>query len=155
MLERIIHSRFTSVILGIILIAYAIYNIYEEFYELTHEHILIVVGILLLISGIGHLNEGIYNVAHTVSPNKELPFLKRVSNFFHLRSVRLVLGTTILITAAYGLYEDYEKIHSKSVSMSVGIFMMLLPMMKVFLGGENVVKGIKKKPGEGEKQKTA
>ncbi len=148
MIKSIANSRITTIVLGILLIGYAVYDIYEELFEPTHEHILIVIGILLVISSFGHVNEGMHKIVRSVAPEKELPFMDRVARFFHRPLVRIILGLTVLIAAAYGLYDDYDKLHSKSVSMGIGLLTMTLPVFKAYLGGDNVVKGIKNETEE-------
>ena len=81
MLNSLIQSRITTIILGLVLIAYAVFDIYEELFDPTHEHILIIMGILLVISSLGHVNEGVYKIAHNVAPQKELKVFEKIRNF--------------------------------------------------------------------------
>ena len=148
MISPIIQSRVTSILLGLVLIAYAIYDINEELFNPSHEHILILIGMLLVISSFGHVNEGVYKIASSILPNREFRTLEKIGGVFHNPVVRVILGLAVLIAAAYGLYNDYEKIHSKSVSMGIGVLVMLLPILKAFIGGENLMKGIKQQPIE-------
>ena len=137
-----LHSKFTTVVLGLVLIAYAVFDVYEELFEPSHEHILIVIGVIMILNAFGHAHEGIHKIAHELHADKEYNLLERAGLFFRHRVVRIVLGITVLITSMYGLYEDYEKIHSKSVSMSVGLLMMVLPIMSTIMGSKNLSKGI-------------
>jgi hypothetical protein len=148
MISSIIQPRITSILLGVALIGYAIYDLNEELLNPTHEHILIVIGMLLVISSFGHVNEGVHKIVQGVAPQKELPVMDKIATFFHRPMVRIILGVTILIAAAYGLYDDYEKIHSKSISMGIGLLTMMLPAFKAFLVGNNLVKGFKNGSGE-------
>lgn len=150
MFKYIILSRITTIIMGLTLIFYAFYEIYEELFDPTHEHILIIIGMLLVFSSIGHVNEGIYKIAQNVKPEKNLRTLERISVFFCYPVVRIVLGVTILIAAGFGLYEDFEKIHSKSVSMGIGVLMIVISVYKLYSGGEKLMKGVSSEPQKDE-----
>ena len=85
---------------------------------------------LLVISSLGHANEGLYELMYNVAYQKKLKDFEGTSSFFGLIAVMIELGITILVNGVHGFYDDIEKIHSKSVSMVIGVFTIVLLIYK-------------------------
>ncbi|WP_107040365.1 hypothetical protein [Brumimicrobium mesophilum] len=142
--KKISESKIFSFILGLILICYGLWDIYEELFEPQHEHILILIGLLLFIHAIGHTFEGINKIMHVISKEKEVYFLNRIEFIFNLLFIRIILGLTVIATSSYGLYQDFEKIHSKSVSIGVGLLLIILPFFSASNAGMSIFKVFRK-----------
>lgn len=147
-MKKLLESKWISCILGLLLIAYGIFDIYEELFEPSHEHILIFIGFLLVINAISHTQEGLLKVLRVIRKDRKNTFLERVERTFDLPIVRIILGVTVLVASYYGLSEDLENLHSKSVSMGVGLLLMTLPTFGAFMAGKNLSKGLKKEDSQ-------
>ena len=146
MILPIVQSRIVSIAMALVLIGLAIHDIYDDLFKPAHEHLLMILGVFMAIGAFGHLNENVAKFAHIVQPDRKVKASEKITAFFQLPIVRIILGLNVIAAATYGLYQDYEKMETKSVSMGIGIFTMLGPLYKMVAGGEKVAGGLKREP---------
>ena len=143
-MKTVIHTFLRSVafrsISSVILIIYNFYEIYEDILEVSHEHIIIILGIVVFINCFLEIFEGF----ETLSGTLKLKGLKKriylIKTFLNNPLYHLTVGVVILIVSIHHLIVDIEQIASKSISFFIG----LLYFISCFSEGIHAYKSILK-----------
>lgn len=132
-IKRITTSPLFTLLLAAALIIYSVYDIYEEFFDPSHEHILIIIGLFMGINAIRHLVHGINTIARlTISAEETM--LDRSTHFLERPIVNILLAVMIIVTSAYGIYKDVTEIMTKGLSIMVGVIMILIVLLSTYEG---------------------
>lgn len=133
-IKRLSTSTTFQMIMAMALIVNSIYDLYEELFVPSHQHILLFIGVLIIISSIRDLFQSSKVIVDFASKGKETA-VHRLSNYLNTKYIRIFFASMIIVTSCYGLYKDFSEILHSSVSLVVGIIMIIILL---FSGYESV-----------------
>lgn len=116
----IIETTTFKLIAAILLISYNLYEIFEDVMELAHEHILIILGVIILVHSILVILEQTEIIASIFNSPALERFSNRLIALLDKPNAKLIIGVMVIIVSLHALYVDVEKMESKSISIFIG-----------------------------------
>ena len=136
--KKMLHSVAFSFTMGLMLVFYSLYEIYEDFYRLTHEHLLLLFGVLMLLNCLRHLYKGIHKILIASSSSKLNSFYKKGDRFLDKPLIGFFIGVLIIIVSVLAILDDFDKMTSKTGSIIIGILLMVEAVSKTLDGMKKV-----------------
>lgn len=141
-IKRLQKHPLFSLLLGLIIIGYGLYDIWEELFDPSHVHLMLFIGLMIVVNSVQHLMHGYDLVKKAMSRKRSTP--RKLQLIMEQTWFSIILGLSVIANSTYGLITDIEKIHSKSVSMSVGLLFVAIPVISIRSNVSRVKASIKK-----------
>lgn len=144
-IKNILQKRWVVVISALILIAQSIYEIYQDFFNMAHQHILISMGLLMIINEIRGFYLGSHSLLDRTKNTRINTFFRKSDKILSRNNINFIFGFIILVTSCYSLFLDAEGMYARTYGAVLGSIMCLLALRQIVLGGAKINHSFKQK----------
>ncbi len=130
-MKHILSSTTFNIFSGLALLSFGIYDLYEEFLDPSHVHAFIFIAILLMISAVQHVHEGLHKILGFSKKESIAQFLEKCSGFFEHKGMQIAMSSIVLVAGTYGVITNVDEIYYRSMPMTLGMFMLIMPLLGV------------------------
>jgi len=141
-----LQKRAVVVLFALVLIAQSIYDIYQDIFNMAHQHILIVMGGLMIINEIRYFYLGSRSLLND-SKNKRVEiFFEKQDKILNRNKIDLIFGVILLVVSCYALFLDIENMYARIYGAAIGSIMCLFAFRQIILSGVKINHSLKGKP---------